>query len=189
MGIEVAVGAMFGLAKAGSSIAAGQANANAQRQQIAFQRQMNAVNNEILELDKEAAKDAGNDQLKQISQTARAIAGAQQVAFAAQGIDISSGSAADIQADTRYLAEIDAVQSKNNAMRAAFGFKTEQIQNNLQTEFNAMAGEQRAKQSIVGGWMGAAGDLVGAAGSAIAYKQQFGKPSVPTPSAHRMWKD
>lgn len=55
----------------------------------------------------------------------RGAIGGQRVAFAAQGIDISTGSAADVQGDTAYLGELDALTIRNNAKREAWGFTVE----------------------------------------------------------------
>lgn len=51
------------------------------------------------------------------------VLGRQRAALAAQGIDISSGSAMDVQTETTNIGELDALTIKNNAMREAFGYK------------------------------------------------------------------
>lgn len=52
----------------------------------------------------------------------RGMVGTQRAGFAAGNIDVSSGSAVDVQADTAYLGELDALQIKTNAAREAWGY-------------------------------------------------------------------
>lgn len=78
-------------------------------------------------LDKQAA-DAlarGEESAQQTDSQARILTGAQRTALAAQGIDIESGSAADVVSSDQRQAQIDEHQQIVNAAREAFGF-TEQ---------------------------------------------------------------
>ncbi|MCO7513713.1 hypothetical protein NJF44_01335 [Pseudomonas guariconensis] len=61
----------------------------------------------------------------------RAMIGAQRAGFAANGIDVNSGSAADVQDDTAALGEQDALTIKNNAAREAWGYRTQAQQNRM----------------------------------------------------------
>lgn len=58
----------------------------------------------------------------------RGMIGAQRAGFAANGVDVNSGSAADIQDDTAALGELDALTIKNNAAREAWGYRTQSQQ-------------------------------------------------------------
>ena len=49
------------------------------------------------------------------------VHGAQRVALAANGLDASSGTAADLQASTSIFSELDATTAQNNARAAALG--------------------------------------------------------------------
>lgn len=51
--------------------------------------------------------------------------GAQRARLAAQGVDINVGSAAEIQAETAALSELDVVTIRNNAAREAWGYRTQ----------------------------------------------------------------
>ncbi|WDY60395.1 virion core protein, T7 gp14 family [Pseudomonas sp. PSKL.D1] len=61
----------------------------------------------------------------------RAAIGTQRAGFAGNGIDVNSGSAADIQDDTAALGELDALTIKNNAAREAWGYRTQAQQSRL----------------------------------------------------------
>lgn len=55
----------------------------------------------------------------------RGLVGSQRAASAAQGIDIDSGSALDIQLESVGIGELDALTIRNNAAREAWGYKVE----------------------------------------------------------------
>lgn len=55
----------------------------------------------------------------------RAMVGTQRAGFAAGNIDVRSGSALDVQADTAFQGELDALQIKTNAAREAWGFRVQ----------------------------------------------------------------
>lgn len=56
-----------------------------------------------------------------------ATKGAQRARLAANGVDVTQGSARDILDDTQYLSDLDAATIKDNALRAAWGFRVEAI--------------------------------------------------------------
>ncbi len=57
-------------------------------------------------------------------QTSQLVA-KQRAAYSAGGVDASVGTAADVQTGTRALGELEAQRVQNNAMREAWGHKTE----------------------------------------------------------------
>jgi hypothetical protein len=90
------------------------------------------------------------------------IEGSQKVAVAANGVDSTSGSAANMFIASQQNAAADAEQAKNNAAREAWGYKVE--------AYNQRARGKAAKQA---GNLGAAGSLISGAGQ--AYKNYRGK--------------
>jgi hypothetical protein len=77
-------------------------------------------------------------------QAVRRMTGSQRVALAAQGIDIGSGSAADVQANTAYVGELDALTIENNARREAWGFQTQATNARAQAGLARTAGRTAA---------------------------------------------
>lgn len=107
----------------------------------------------------------------------RSAIGAQRVNFAAGNIDVSTGSALDVQADAAFLGELDALTIAGNAAREAWGFKmqAEDLTRRGQIarkEGAAFAEAGRANQSA-SRW-GAAGSIVSAGGSLLSQKYGFG---------------
>lgn len=92
--------------------------------------------------------------------TGQAI-GTQRSAQAANGIDVNSGSAAQLQDDTAMLGELDALTIANNAAREAYGYKVQakqDLMNASQVKTNA---SNKATGSILGGIGSAFGSFAG----------------------------
>jgi hypothetical protein len=77
--------------------------------------------------------------------------GTQRAGFAANGIDVNSGTAANIQDDTAQLGEFDALTIRNNAAREAWGYKA---QSDTYRQ-SAKTAVQSAKNNMFGSLLGA----------------------------------
>jgi hypothetical protein len=109
--------ALFDVAGLGFQLRANEQQAQAQDQQ----------NKQNLQMANDAAGDAlrrGQQDESKIRMQGGKLADAQHTAYANSGIDASSGTAADVQAETRATTEFDARTAQNNAAREAWGFKT-----------------------------------------------------------------
>jgi hypothetical protein len=53
----------------------------------------------------------------------RRLQGTQRAAYAGSGVDAFSGSASEVQEESRLLGELDAMTIRNNAAREAFGYR------------------------------------------------------------------
>lgn len=73
----------------------------------------------------------------------RALIGTQRVGIASGNIDVSYGSAADVQADAAFLGELDALQIRTNAKREAWGYRVEAA--NARAAGGAAAANARAE--------------------------------------------
>jgi hypothetical protein len=71
----------------------------------------------------------------------RGLIGSQRAGFAAQGVDVGSGSAADVQADAAYLGELDALQIRSNAAREAWGYRVEAADNRMAADVARKGGQ------------------------------------------------
>lgn len=83
--------------------------------------------------------------------TTTAAIGTQRAGFAANGVDVNSGTAANIQDDTAQLGEFDALTIRNNAAREAWGYKT-QSGNYRQS---AATAQKSARSGVFGSLLGA----------------------------------
>jgi hypothetical protein len=71
-------------------------------------------------------------QVDDIKRKTKQLVGAQRAAFAANGIEINDGSAADVQEDTFYWSEVDQQTARNNAFLESYGYKIQAL--NLRTQ-------------------------------------------------------
>lgn len=110
----------------GSAIGSYQST-RASQSNLRFQADMAEINAKTSETAAQAALDAGQKQIGSVTMRAGQIKSSQRAAMAANGIDLSTGSAAEVQASTDVMKEIDANTAQANAVRAAWGYRTQGI--------------------------------------------------------------
>lgn len=104
----------------------------------------------------------GNRDVSTIKKNRAQTIGAQRASLAAQGLDIESGSAADIQAETAALgaedmisadeaAKLDALTIKNNAWREAWGFKVQAFDYSTRGQLALSTSQNQARNTLVTG--------------------------------------
>lgn len=91
-----------------------------------------AFNAKVAELQAKDALVRGAQEEGRYRAQVRGLLGTERVAYAAGNIDVSYGSAVDVQADTEFMGELDALQIRTNAAREAWGYQV--------TAANARAG-------------------------------------------------
>lgn len=150
MGFDpVSIGIMLTLAAGGMKAIGSIAGGNAQSNALNYQAKVSDYN--ALTSARAGEINAENESMKN-----RAKLGAIKAGYGASGIDVNTGSAADVQAAQVGLGELDALTIKSDAAQRAFGYKT---QSELQR-----AGAKNAKTA---GYIDAATSMISAAGSAF----------------------
>lgn len=79
--------------------------------------------------------------------TNRGLIGSQRAGFAAQGVDISTGSPLDVQTDTAYQGELDALTIRTNAAREAWGFQVSAEDERMQAAAQRKLGKLQARST------------------------------------------
>jgi hypothetical protein len=74
----------------------------------------------------------------------RALIGAQRAALGASGVDISTGSAVDVQADAAGIGELEALTIRNNARREAYGYEVDALNLRTRAAMTRVAGRNQA---------------------------------------------
>lgn len=97
---------------------------------------------------------AGQSQAEAESLKNAQVAGRVKAAQAANGVDVNSGSAVDVQESQREAGVVDVQNIENNALLQAYGYKSQ-----------ATLDKQQAKDAIQGSQFSALGDLLGTASS------------------------
>ena len=83
------------------------------------------TNARIAELGAQSVLLQGQQQVGALSLNAGRLKSAQRAAMAANGIDLGVGSAVELQASTDIMKEIDMATVEANAVRGAFGYRTQ----------------------------------------------------------------
>lgn len=146
--IFAGIGKLF---QGGAGFAGALSEASAAELQGVYQRQQYETNRELSNMAASEAIRRGEQVVGKVRRESSAIAGAQRAALAAQGIDIGSGSAAEVQEQSRFAAEQDILTAKNNAWREAWGFKVQGAQYGAQGRFAEAAGRATARSTILTG--------------------------------------
>jgi hypothetical protein len=107
----------------------------------------------------------------------RAKVGAEKAQQGASGIDVNTGSAADVRKGTQQLGMLDALTIRSNAARKAYGDLVESTSDTAQSQLDTMAGQQASEA----GEIGAVGSLLSGASSLAGnwgkYSQSFSPSS------------
>lgn len=155
----VTLGIATGLAVAGAL-----ASTYANYRQVRFQQAMAERQSTM------AGQAAGDAQLRgdiaaqQAVRQGSTVIGSQKAAAGASGVDITSGSPAQMIGDTAGKSALDVATVKSNAAREAWGYEVEQGNYQLQAQQASSAGGW----ALLGGGLSAAGSALG--GGARTYK-------------------
>jgi len=112
-----------------------------------FEAELFGRNAEMAEDQASDALARGEETAGTIRRGARQLRGDQRAAYAAQGIDIDTGSSADVIASDASLSEWDMLTVRTNAAREAQGFTKQAASERMQGEWARAGGRNRA-QSI-----------------------------------------
>jgi len=148
-----------GLFKAGAALFGASQQKKAANDQADYQKKITKINLMLSDRAYDDTLKRGDVEAGNLLKDARRLVGTQKASLAAQGIEIDSGSAADIQADTNLLSQQDATRLKINAMREAYGFKVEGIKASMESQLAEKAAKNVAKSSLIAGGLNAVGSL------------------------------
>jgi len=141
--------------QAGSGLAGALNEADATRAKAKYQKTVSDSNARFAELNATQAIQEGDRAALQVRQQGDAITGTQRAGFAGQGVDVNTGTAADVQRETQTLSAMDALTLKNNAWRKAYGYKVEAINATRKGQFAQKAADQAASDTLLTGGLNA----------------------------------
>lgn len=110
-----------------------------------------------------AAGDAinrGNEEMLAVRRRTRGLVGKQRAAFAAQGIDVSSGTAMDLQDETQQAGTMDEATVRKNAFREAWGLTKQASNERIGGAYARRAGQSQALGQLGQGVVSAAPELI-----------------------------
>lgn len=147
----IATASMMGLSAASAYQQAGAISA-----QNEFSKAMTEINIRRANIQKQDALDRGANAADKYRTNVKKLVGSQKVALAAQGIDISSGSAAEIMSQTEELGNADAQTIEMNAFREAMGYGMQATDYRANQIMDNAASQTRRTTTLLGGALGAA---------------------------------
>lgn len=146
-------------AGAGMSAVGAYGQAASQKSNLGYEARMADFNATLAERQAQVAMEKGQFTVNQLRRDTAGLKGTQRATMAARGLDLTSGTPADILTGTDYMGEVDAQQAEINAVREAWGYRTQAT--NLQNE----ARSKRANAKAISPGMAAATSLLGSATS------------------------
>jgi hypothetical protein len=129
----------------------------AEYQQGLARRAVSETNERLAELQAKDARRRGAADVARSRTDFKKFLGKQRASLAAQGIDIGSGSAQDIQEETQVMSELDALTIKTNAAREAFGIEAAGEAEGVSGELAEKEGTTGAISTLLTGGLKAAG--------------------------------
>lgn len=178
----------------------GQINAQAQKQTLTYQSSVAALNAEharfvgdtnarIAELAAQSALYQGERQSGALTLQAGQLKSRQRASMAANGVDLGVGNAAEVQASTDIMKEVDRATIEANAVRQAWGYRlqatemqNESAQRAVNYQAQAAAGQVAARNTYgpqrgvdSSPWAAAGSSLLTSAGTLAKQWYQTGK--------------
>lgn len=169
-GLAMNIGGVF------SSAIGGFYAAQTNKINLETQAYLSDVNARIAELGAQSALNQGQKEVGRMTMQAGKIKSAQRVALAANGVDLGQGSAAELQASTDIMKEIDKDTITANAVRAAWGYRTQAVN----SQNDAMI--KRSMADSISPFGAAAASLLVSAGSVATSWYQLNKATNNSPS-------
>lgn len=124
--------------------AAGAYTADAQKKQGQYQQEVAEQNAELSDLKATQASQIGHiEEERQRNRVKQAI-GSQRAALAANGVDLQSGTALDMVAETALFGEEDALTTRFNALNDAWGLRAQGVDYRNQGNAARAAGDNAA---------------------------------------------
>ena len=138
-----------------TSLAGAFTQAQAQQDQASFAAAQYKQNQKIALAQGALAESIGDKNASIAAKQGQAQVGDQRLAAAASGIDVNSGSAAGLQADTEYQSQLNQMTIKNNAWREAWGYQMQAAGAGTQAQMAMLAGNNQANSTLLTGGMNA----------------------------------
>lgn len=152
-----------------SSVIGSYFGAKTQKANLRGQAVVAESNARLAELSAQSALLQGQKQVASLTMKAGQIKGSQRAAMAANGIDLGEGSAAELQASTEIMKDLDKNQLEANAMAQAWGYRMQK------TNYEGEALSARAGASAINPAASSIATLLGGAGSVASSWYQFNK--------------
>lgn len=161
MGFLAAAAPILGAVGAGVSAIGSIAGGESQAAEARYQAQVAQNNQLIAEQNANYATAAGQQQVYNVGLQQRAKAGEITTGAAASGLDVNTGSPAQLRVSQAELGEQAEETTAQNAALTAYGYRTQATSYGAQAQLL----QAEAPMDVAGGFLGATGGLLSAAGN------------------------
>lgn len=138
-----------------------QSEADAIRRESEFRKMQLEFNAKLAGIRAEDAIFRGQEQVADYTKQSEYLKGAQLASLAAQGIEVDSGTAAQIQYETDKQIQTDVKRIKNNAWREAWGYKIEAVNLRTESRLESLSAKNRSDAAILSGGIDAVKTVLG----------------------------
>lgn len=145
------VASLLPLLQGASSAAGAYGQYSASMAEGRYARGMNNMNAQLALQQAEQANQVGEQEAARRLQKGGQDADSERARYAAQGINVDTGSAAQTQQDVRAAAEQDAVTIRKNAAMQAWGFGMDAVNSRGRGRMAYNAGKNEGYQSLISG--------------------------------------
>lgn len=174
LAISVGLGAIgTGIAVHGSIQAGKARKAEMERQAVVARKNAEIAKENADETKKQGQRDIARKRLE-----TRQLIARQRVGMGANGIELDSGSALDVQLDSQMMGELDAENIKRNAELKARAYLQQGENFNYQADANIASGNAAQRAGVLNG---VASGLSGAGSVISGYYSATNTPSTTTP--------
>lgn len=132
------------------------AQAEATKAQAKYNEQQARSAEMMAKMQADDALERGDSEAARVRKQGKQVVGAQRAMMAAQGLDLSSGTAQDLQTESYLTSADDALRVKNNAYREAWGYKAEGANKRAQARMESIGAKYSARSTLLTGGMQAA---------------------------------
>lgn len=143
-------------AMAAFQIGAGLQQASLIRQQARVTAMVNEMNARYVEIDAYEAEKFGDTEAAAYQNTIDETVAEQRMAFVAQGVDLTYGTAAEVQKETRLVGFLNKLDIRVQARAKALGLKREAANIRLGSQMQLSQAKINASAAVTGGAIGAA---------------------------------
>lgn len=143
--------AVLGGIAVGSQVVGGALQGYAAKKQAEIDSKVALQNADVADYQAADSEVRGGVEVGRVRRAGAEAVSAQRVALGASGVDMQSGSALDMLADTRALNEVDAQTARANAARESWGFRAQATQYRGAAARAKLQGKAAGATTILGG--------------------------------------
>lgn len=157
----------------------------AMKAQGEYQKSVADTNAKISKLEATEAIEQGDVAASRKNTEGRMAVGAVRAIQGASGVDVASGSSALTRIGTDLSGRIDELTIRNNAMRKAWGYKTQAIIDTASGQMSKMTAANEAQQTLLSGGIGAIAGPLAIESNYLRWSRSMGGsggPGIPYPT-------